>query len=90
MPNKNKLVLDLSDNALKKVHKEIREEYKEIYCNTYSELKTSIDIFIILYGTESLEKLLNEIFKERKIKRIAIKNNYRLNKKFGINPIKID
>lgn len=45
----------------------------------------SIEIFIIMYGTKDLEKILNKVFKAHNIEKIKIKLNY----KMGKNPIKL-
>lgn len=52
-------------------------------------LQSEIDDYIFLFGIESLEKLLNELFEERQIKPIKIKSKMKAPKLFGESPIKV-
>lgn len=55
------------------------------YDKTYKDEIENIEIFILMYGTKDLEKVLNKVFKAHNIEEIKIKLNYKMGKK----PIKL-
>lgn len=60
---------------MKKEREKAFAKIEGIYTN---DLECKIESYIILFETESLEKLLNEVFKGHKIKKIKIELNYKM------------
>lgn len=71
--------------VMKRYEKEMQEACENIERAYKEQLQDHIATYIILFGTISLEKLLNKLFKEQHFKPIKIKTNY----KMGKSPIKI-
>ena len=57
------------------------------YTEVLESQTESIELFIIMYGTKDLEKILNKIFVAHNIKEIKIKLNYTMGKIMGKSPI---
>jgi len=55
------------------------------YDKTHESQVENIEIFIIMYGTKDLEKVLNKVFKAHNIEEIKIRLNYTM----GKSPIKL-
>ena len=58
------------------------------YTEVLQSQAENIELFIIMYGTIDLEKVLNKVFKAHNIKEIKIELNYKMGKIFGKSPIK--
>jgi len=66
--------------------KEIKQN--PAYDKTHKNQIENIELFIIMYGTEDLEKILNTVFEAHNIKKIKIELNYTMGKTMGVSPIK--
>ena len=59
----------------------IRPEYQEAFEITTAILKSRISGYILFFGTDNLERVLNDIFDDIQVKKIKLETKYKLSKK---------
>ena len=81
MDKKEKILI----NGMMPKDKKINPGYDE----TYRSQLENIEIFILMYGTKDLEKVLNKVFAAHNIEKIEIKLKHKTGKTRLESPIKL-